>query len=85
VKNDPLLLKFGRLAAKQRKAVGISQEELAHRADLDRTYISGLERGVRNPSLTALCKLSAGLGVSVGQMLCGLQSKARSSEGAENV
>jgi len=37
-----------------RKAKGLSQEELAERASLDRTYISGVERGVRNITLESL-------------------------------
>jgi transcriptional regulator with XRE-family HTH domain len=40
---------------------------------LDRTYISGLERGVRNPSLTALVSLASGLGISVSNLLENLE------------
>jgi transcriptional regulator with XRE-family HTH domain len=73
VKRDAVLKQFGQIVAQQRKALNVSQEELAHRAGLDRTYISGLERGVRNPSLTVLCRLAAGLGITAGQMLKELQ------------
>jgi transcriptional regulator with XRE-family HTH domain len=73
VKRDAVLKQFGQIVAQQRKALNASQEELAHRAGLDRTYISGLERGVRNPSLTVLCRLAAGLGITAGQMLKELQ------------
>ena len=41
---------LGILARKRRENLNISQEELAMRSNLDRTYISGIERGVRNPS-----------------------------------
>ena len=41
-----------------RKATGMSQEALALEAGIDRTYISGIERGLRNPSVTLLAKLS---------------------------
>lgn len=44
---------------------GLSQERLAQIAGLDRTYISGLERGVRNPSLATIEKIAAALDVSV--------------------
>jgi len=45
-----------------RQAAGISQEELAQRSGLDRTYISGLERGLRNPTVIVLYELATVLG-----------------------
>lgn len=45
-----------------------SQEELADQCDLHRTYISGVERGIRNPTLTVLEKIAVGLGVSIGDL-----------------
>lgn len=57
-----------RLAANMkalRVAKGWSQEEFADRCGLHRTYVSGVERGIRNPTLTVLEKLADGLGVSV--------------------
>ena len=71
-----LLKSFGSLITKRRKKLGISQEELASRADLDRTYISGLERGVRNPSLTAIAKVAVGLGITVEKLVKGLEDGA---------
>lgn len=53
-----ILKAFGYLIKQRRIQQGISQEELGFQANLDRTYISGLERGVRNPSLTALVSLA---------------------------
>lgn len=58
---------------KRRAELGISQEELGLRANLDRTYISGVERGVRNPSLTALTSLANGLNISVSCLLKNLE------------
>lgn len=46
-----------------------SQEELGERSGLDRTYVSGIERGVRNPTLTVLEALANGLGVSLAELL----------------
>lgn len=74
-----ILQSFGQLIVKRRKGLGISQEELAHRADLDRTYVSGLERGVRNPSLTAIVKVAEGLGVTIDKLLKGLEAGAKSA------
>jgi CheY-like chemotaxis protein len=52
----------------ERSALGISQEELAYRADLHRTYISDLERGARNPSIESIEKLASALEVSVSML-----------------
>jgi CheY-like chemotaxis protein len=52
----------------QRTSLGISQEELAHRADLHRTYVSDLERGARNPSIESIEKLAGALQVSVSKL-----------------
>ena len=51
-----------------REAKEWSQEDLAEKADLHRTYVSGIERGVRNPTLTILFKLAGALGVSPGTL-----------------
>jgi len=55
----------------QRASLGISQEELAHRAGLHRTYVSDLERGARNPSIESIEKLAGALQVSVSSLFEG--------------
>jgi transcriptional regulator with XRE-family HTH domain len=66
---DPKVLKaFGDRVRSVRGAKGISQEELAELADLDRTYISGVERGVRNISLVNISALARALGVRVAEL-----------------
>jgi transcriptional regulator with XRE-family HTH domain len=52
-----------------REAKGWSQEELAHQAELHRTYISGVERGVRNPTVTVLDKIAGALSLAPGRLL----------------
>ncbi|WP_082157074.1 helix-turn-helix domain-containing protein [Afipia felis] len=52
-----------------RVAKGLSQEELAHRADLDRTYISSLERSVYAASLDTLERLAKELSVNPEELL----------------
>jgi transcriptional regulator with XRE-family HTH domain len=59
---DPRLL-FGQRLRELRTAQGYSQEEFADRAQLDRTYISGIERGRRNVSLVNIWRLATALGV----------------------
>ena len=59
---------FGERVREARKTLSISQEELSFRTGLDRTYISGIERGVRNPSLKNINKLAKALKVSVSSL-----------------
>lgn len=44
---------------------GWSQEELGAQCGIDRTYVSGVERGVRNPTVTVLAAIAAGLKISI--------------------
>jgi transcriptional regulator with XRE-family HTH domain len=52
-----------------RELKGLSQEELAFDADLHRTYVSGVERGIRNPTVLIVAKLAAALGVEPSKLL----------------
>lgn len=52
-----------------REALGLSQEKLAFECDLHRTYISGVERGVRNPTILVLDRLAKALGVSMTDLV----------------
>lgn len=54
---------------KHRQAAGLSQEELAHRAEIDRTYISALERCVYSASIEVVDRLAKGLGVDASDLL----------------
>lgn len=63
---------LGDKVRKLRTNLGFSQEELAERCDFDRTYISLIERGLRNPSFSNLCRLAEGLGVSVSELTKGI-------------
>ena len=60
---------LGRAVHRQRVKLGISQEDFADQVGLDRTYVSGIERGIRNPTLLVLLRLAQVLGVSVAQLL----------------
>lgn len=52
-----------------RLAAGLSQEELAHRAHLDRTYVSSLERGRYSASIDKIESLSVALGIEASELL----------------
>jgi transcriptional regulator with XRE-family HTH domain len=60
-KRDPTLAAFGRNVARIRAVRGFSQDQLAEKADLDRTYLSGIERGVRNPGIKSVLKIARAL------------------------
>ena len=60
--------RLGLNVQRPRRAKGWSQEELADRAGLHRTYISGIERGIRNPTITIVEKLAATLGAAIGAL-----------------
>ena len=59
-----------------RQSKGWSQEEFAHQAGLHRTYVSDLERGARNPTITVVDRMAVALGVPVGALLDEQESSA---------
>ena len=59
---------FGRRVRQLRHRRGITQEELAHRAGIHTTYLSGIERGVRNPSLKNIRAIAIALAVPVVEL-----------------
>ena len=66
---NPQLLEFGLHLKKLRLARGLSQEQLGLIADLDRTYISGIERLVKNPTITTVAKIGHALNCRMGDLL----------------
>lgn len=68
---------FGRVLREQRMAAGVSQETLALSADVDRTFVSQIERGIRQPTLTTLCKLARALEVQPSTMVSRMERLLR--------
>jgi transcriptional regulator with XRE-family HTH domain len=64
----------GRNVRQNRERVGVSQEELAYRAGIDRTYVSGIERGIRNPTVLVLQDLAGVLKVRPADLLADADS-----------
>jgi transcriptional regulator with XRE-family HTH domain len=60
---------LGRAIREFRGANQISQEDLAHKAGMHRTYLGGIERGERNPSYTNLRKVAEALDVDTWQLI----------------
>lgn len=66
--NAPELVAFGAAIRKQRLAVGLSQEALAHEADIDRSYMSSIERGVQNVGLILAVQIARALNTSLSRL-----------------
>jgi len=67
-----VLARFGRRVRDLRNAQRLSQEDFAAECGLDRTYISGIERGRRNVSLRNLRVIAKALGLSLSELFRGL-------------
>jgi len=68
---NPDLLLLGVTIRRMRQSLRISQEELAERCGLHRTYLSDVERGQRNLSFLALLSIARGLGLTVPELTGG--------------
>ncbi len=66
---DDLNQRLGQLISAKRIEAGLSQEQLAEAAGLHWTYVSGIERGKRNPSVAVLVRLGAALGTTGSALL----------------
>lgn len=66
---DPALVAFGTAVRKIRKKKGISQEELAHRCGIDRSYMGAIERGEQNSGLLHLTKIAGALDDTVANLM----------------
>jgi transcriptional regulator with XRE-family HTH domain len=66
---EPMLIAMGKYIRQKRISLGLSQEELAARSGLHRTYISDVERGIRNLTIGATWFVSQGLGVDFREMI----------------
>jgi transcriptional regulator with XRE-family HTH domain len=67
--DDTILARFGSRVRKIRVSQGLSQEQLADRAGLHRTYIGMVERAEKNLSLNNIEKIAKALGVSVSELM----------------
>ena len=65
---NPIQQKFGERVRALRTAKGYAQEELAFKAGVHRTYLGGIERGERNPSLKNIAAIAKALGVALSEL-----------------
>lgn len=72
-KKDSTLVQIGKNLRKAREARGWSQEELAFKAGVHRTYVGGVERGEYNVTVLTLLRFTRTLGLSLRDVLGGLK------------
>jgi transcriptional regulator with XRE-family HTH domain len=73
---------FGAEVKRRRVQLGISQEKLAERANLHRTYVSDVEAGKRNPSLASIQRLTLALGASLGAIFASVEDGKKADDDA---
>jgi transcriptional regulator with XRE-family HTH domain len=71
VRNDDLKI-LGERIRRRRKSLGLTQEGLADLAEIDRSYVGGVERGERNLTFSMLCQLCFALECDVADLTAGL-------------
>ena len=76
-RNTDVKRRFGERVRAYRTKLEISQEELADRAQLDRTYVSSVKCGYRNVALENICRLAAALQVDPGVLITGFPAPER--------
>jgi transcriptional regulator with XRE-family HTH domain len=72
MKKHPVLLALGRNVRALREKRNLTQEALAEKAGLDPTYISGIERGLRNPGIKNVVRIAKALNMTTAKMLIGV-------------
>ncbi len=71
-KRDTVLAALGQNVRRRREARELTQEKLAEKAGLDPTYISGIERGLRNPGIKNVARLAKALGFATAELCKGV-------------
>ena len=74
---EQISIVFGQVLREQRLAHELSQEELALAADVDRTFVSQMERGIRQPTITTLIKLAGALGIQPSTLIARMEKLLR--------
>jgi transcriptional regulator with XRE-family HTH domain len=74
------LTAFGSNLRRERESKKLTQEKLAEKAELDPTYISGIERGVRNPSLLSIVRIAKALGTTPSNLSRGIEKHRRNEK-----
>ncbi len=67
--NDPVLVALGAAIRRCRLVKGVSQEELAHRSAIDRSYMSSIERGGQNPGIVSIVRIARAMDLTMTELM----------------
>ncbi|MBR2902398.1 MAG: helix-turn-helix transcriptional regulator [Clostridia bacterium] len=70
---DPII--FGKVLAKTRTSLGITQESLSAMANIGRSHLSAIECGMRRPTMATFCRICSALGVPMSTILLEVESQ----------
>lgn len=73
-KRNGILAALGANVRRQRDTRGLTQEKLAEKSGLDPTYVSGIERGLRNPGIVNVARLARALGLTTAALCKGVDA-----------
>jgi transcriptional regulator with XRE-family HTH domain len=73
-------LAFGKILRQKRNAAGLTQEQLAHDADVQRNYVSLIERGVHHPTIAVVFKLAQALHCMPSELISDLERELNSKQ-----
>ena len=66
---DPALIALGEAIRRERQTRGMSQEELAHRSEIDRSHMGSIERAKQNPTFISLVRIASALNMTVAELI----------------
>lgn len=79
--SDKLKIAFGKVLLSLRSEKGLSQQELGDSCELERAYISRIERGLQLPSLTVIFKISSYFQITPGELIDKVYNQIKRSKG----
>jgi transcriptional regulator with XRE-family HTH domain len=74
VHQDSVLISLGRNLRQARERKELTQEKLAEIAEIDPTYVSGIERGLRNPGIKNVARIAKALGITTAELCKGVDA-----------
>lgn len=74
VKHDSVLISLGKNVRQAREKKELTQEKLAEIAEIDPTYVSGIERGLRNPGIKNVARIAKALGITTAELCKGVDA-----------